>query len=163
MPGWLQGLSDWLEQGFISQAVIHSNAFGDFSGYGHYFGFFVVVGISLTVDLHILGVCSRQHSARELAQWLMPWMWGSLALVLLTGTIYLAPSASAFFVSSYFYFKLLAMVLGAATMFVIQKKLPQWDQRGELPWAAKLLAVFSILCWIGTIILGTHVPLQTGQ
>lgn len=163
MPSWLRAFSNWLEEGFITQAIINSDAFGDFSGYGHYFGFFVVVGISITVDLHILGVCSRGHSARELAQWLMPWMWGALALAVITGFIYLAPSASAFFVSSYFYSKLVSMILGAATMFVIQKKLPQWDQQGELPAAAKLLAVVSIMCWLGTIIFGTHVPIQTGQ
>jgi len=158
---WLMSVGEWIETSPIAYAEIEWGLLTDFSIVGHYFGFFMVVGVNLAVDLRILGVRGRNRTASELAEQFFPWAWRFLGIVVLTGSLYLSPSARAFFSSSFFLLKLLLMLLAIVSSLLIQWNVRKWEQAPATPLLAKVLAVVSLLLWIGTILAGTHVPIQT--
>ena len=157
----LLAFGDWLETSPMAYAVVEWDLLSDFCWVGHFFGFFLVVGTSVAVDVRLLGLGARRQTASELAEQLFPWTWIGLGLAVLTGFLYLTPSAWIFFRSSFFFIKLLLTFLAAGFVLLIQWNVRKWDQQAALPPLAKVAAVISLLLWISVLIAGTHVPVQT--
>src|SRR5215469_2699389 len=59
----------------------------------HYFSMFVLVGLTIIVDLRVLGFLSRRKVAAQLAERLFPWIWCSLALNFVSGFLMFSGSA----------------------------------------------------------------------
>jgi len=154
-------VGQWIENSPVSYAEVHWGPLTDFSIAGHYFSFFMVVGTSVAVDLRLLGLGARSRKASELAEMLFPWTWTFLGVVVLTGFLYFAPSASTFLNSSFFFLKLLLTALASVWVVLIQRNIRKWDEAAATPPLAKLMAIISLLLWIGTILVGTHVPVET--
>ena len=77
---------DWLQD----LSVIH-NGIGQ-SGwiYGtcsvlHYFCVFVCIGLTILVDLRILGLAARRQSMAQLTGQIFPWMWAAFWIAMVSG------------------------------------------------------------------------------
>jgi uncharacterized membrane protein len=128
----------------------------------HYFSMFILVGSMVIVDLRILGLVGRRLHATQLADWLLPWMWISLAFNFLSGFLMFAGSAPSYYNNSIFYDKMTIILLAVAANILVQQKIRKWDLLPAIPAWAKLLAVVSIGLWVGAIIAGVEVPALTG-
>src|SRR6266853_2844170 len=128
----------------------------------HYFSMFILVGSMVIVDLRVLGLVGRRQDATQLADWLFPWMWASLALNVLSGFFMFAGSATAYYGNDIFYDKMTVLLLAIVANIIVQKKVRTWNQLPAMPAWAKLIAVVSICLWIGAIIAGVEVPALTG-
>jgi uncharacterized membrane protein len=128
----------------------------------HYYSMFVLVGSMAIVDLRLLGVMARDQSAAGLVQRIFPWVWGSLAVNLVSGFIMFAGDATAYVPTRSFHVKVLVVLLAIMLGIIVQWKVPTWDRSPALPRAAKFLAAVSLLFWIGAILMGVEVPAISG-
>jgi uncharacterized membrane protein len=128
----------------------------------HYFSFFVVVGAIAIVDLRIMGVAGRKHSATRLAQHAFPWIWTGLGFAVLSGFVMFAGQATDYLHNSIFHRKLLVILLAAILGAWVQRNVSKWDQSPSAPASAKFVALVSLALWVGAILMGVDVPAITG-
>jgi len=128
----------------------------------HYFSMFILVGSMVIVDLRVLGLLGRGQDASQLADRLFPWIWGSLALNFLSGFFMFAGSATSYYGNDVFYDKMTITLLAIIANIIVQQKVRSWNQLPAIPTFAKLIALVSIVLWVGAIIAGVEVPALTG-
>jgi uncharacterized membrane protein len=128
----------------------------------HYFSMFVLVGSIAIVDLRVLGIAARSQSASLLAERLFPWMWAALGLNALSGCLMFAGDAPAYIPNSVFHTKVVVVSLAVVFGILVQWGVPRWDRLPAVPGWAKLVALVSLLLWVGAIIAGVEVPALTG-
>lgn len=127
----------------------------------HYFSMFIVVGSSLYIDLKLLGLAAKDQTLSQLATRAFPAIWIAMIFNFLSGFTMFAGSATSYFLNGWFYFKMIATVACLISVYIIQRNVKNWDIP-KVPITAKLIAVVSIVLWIGTILIGVEVPAITG-
>jgi len=128
----------------------------------HYFSFFVLIGAIAIVDLRILGLAGRRQSAARLSELAFPWVWTGFGFAVLSGFIMFAGDAGQYLHNEIFHRKLLVIVLAAAFAALVQRNVAKWDRHAAIPAGAKLVALISLLLWVGAILMGVDVPAITG-
>jgi hypothetical protein len=123
----------------------------------HYLGIFLLVGTSVFVDLRVLGLAGGRDGIRQLAGQLFPWTWTGLAMVIPSGFIMFAGQATVFYPATVFRIKLLVLLVAVIFGVLVQRKVPEWDRLTIIPAGAKLLAIVSLVLWIGAILSGLEV------
>jgi hypothetical protein len=151
-------LCEWLEQIPWIVSVTNSAVLISLVWLVHYFGFFLLVGITAVVDLRVLGVAARNQKLAPLAGQLFPWAWTGLGLVIASGFIMFAGQATTFYPTAVFQIKMGIVLLALAFGVIVQRKSPVWDRAPSMPAAAKWLALASLALWIGAILAGLEVP-----
>lgn len=128
----------------------------------HYFSLFVLVGTMGMIDLRVLGVAGRRWKAGLIAEQLFPWMWSALAVALLSGFLLFATDAGDFYPDIIFRTKILLIVLAILFGVIVQRKIPQWDRLPAMSLQAKLLALASLLLWVGVILAALEISAYSG-
>lgn len=144
---WLEasGLAEWVRMsvpGYPSMITAHA------------VGMAVMVGLSLLLDLRLLGwfsgiPLSALHRLLKVA-------WLGFAVNFLSGTALFAAQATTYIVDVVFMSKLALVFLGAITAAILQPQIANagaWSG-GQAPGNTKLVAAVSLVFWIGAIILG---------
>ncbi|HLJ23131.1 MAG TPA: hypothetical protein VKT71_03425 [Candidatus Acidoferrales bacterium] len=149
---------DWLQHSWWVASLDGSVALSVLVELGHYFGFFLIVGSIVVVDLRILGLAGRGHDAARLAGQLFPVMWTGLFFALLTGFLMFADDAVALFPNPVFRIKLLVVLLAVIFGAIVQWRVGRWDRFARIPVSAKCLAAVSLALWIGAILSSVEVP-----
>jgi hypothetical protein len=156
----------WLEQIPWIVAVNSSTTGAVIVELIHYISFFLLVGTIVFVDLRVLGVAARNHSLTAIAEQLFPFTWAGLIFVTLSGFILFAGDATAFFRTDVFQWKMLvilaAVVAGLMVQWQVSRlgRLPEISMAGQI--TAKLLALVSLVLWIGAILASLEVAALTG-
>jgi hypothetical protein len=145
-----------LENSGLSQWVKQSGSLWAFPGILllHTYGMAILVGIIAGIDLKILGLMPALPLAP--LQKFVPLVWVAFWLNAITGTILLSADATTKLTNPDFGVKMAFIVLAVITQLMIQKRVlgdPQVDLR---PFSAnaKMLAVMSLVCWLGAITAG---------
>jgi hypothetical protein len=128
----------------------------------HYLGFFIAVGAIVLVDLRVLGLAGRRQTLTEFGNQLFSLMWIGLGLVVFSGFMMFAASAEQFARNPVFHFKLYIILFALVFNIIVQRGLRKWDRLPTIPAASKIVAIISLLLWIGTIIAAVEVPALTG-
>ena len=128
----------------------------------HYFSMFLVVGPTVMVDLRVLGAADRHHPVAELAERFFPWVWVALAFNALSGFLMFAGNAVAYIPESTFHAKMLVTLLAVVFTLAVQWSVPKWDRLPVIPATAKVVALLSLVLWIGAILAGVEVPALSG-
>lgn len=115
----------------------------------HTIGMGLVVGISATFDLRILGFAPALR-LRAFEKF-FPLMWLGFWINAITGTILLATFASKFTRNPDFYVKLAFIALAVINTLLLKKKAFVAETP---PTTAKVLAVTSLVFWLGAITSG---------
>ncbi len=149
---------EWLEHASWITAVNNSVAPSVAVELAHYFGFFLLVGAIATLDLRVLGIASRRETIGQLAKQLFPLMWTGLGLVVLSGFVMFAGQATMFFPNRVFRVKLLLIFFAVIFGFIVQSKVPRWSQLASIPIGARLVALASLLLWLGAILAAVEIP-----
>jgi hypothetical protein len=126
----------------------------------HILGIVLLVFTAALVDLRLLGTgLLRRRPIAEVARVLLPWTWLGIAGMIVTGVLLFASeAASKCYESRAFYVKMillaLAIVNAGITWFAVRRNAEQWDQAAGTPSGTKLMAVFSLLAWVGVVFAG---------
>src|SRR5882672_1257776 len=134
--GWVKtfGSTGWM---YASVSVIH------------YLTMFWFIGSIAVVDLRVMGVAARKRNVAELADQIFPWAWTGMALAIVSGFFMFAADAGDWAPDPVFHVKLLMIAISIVFAIIVQRGAPTWAAAPEIPSYAKIIALISLLLWIG--------------
>jgi hypothetical protein len=123
----------------------------------HILGIILLVGAAFLFDLRLLG-CSRNLPVTGLSRHLLPWSQRGLILIVPSGLLLFITNAQALGTDPVFWTKVSLILVAALNVFVFHRfvygPFKRWGAQGELPGAASLCAVISIVIWIAVVACG---------
>ena len=128
----------------------------------HYSAVFFCVGTIVLLDLRILGIADRNQALSAFAGQLRPWTWIGFGSVVVSGFLLFATEAGDFAAATPFRIKMLITVLAVISALAIEWSVPKWDRAPVMPVTARLVALISIVLWLGAILMSVEVPALTG-
>jgi Family of unknown function (DUF6644) len=158
----LTGFWTWLE---------HTSWVTTFGGTGwmyasaavvHYFSVFVLVGSIVLVDLRVLGLAGRRRSVAQFAEPLFPWMWTAFGLAIVSGFMMFTTDAADYFPDIVFRIKMTVILLALIFAIIVQRSVPKWDRAPAISTGAKLVALTSLILWIGAILAAVEIAAYSG-
>src|SRR5205085_1642915 len=149
-------LLQYIENSGFSQWVKQSGSLWAFPGILllHTYGMAILVGVIAGIDLKILGLMPALPLA-PLRKFL-PLVWLAFWLNAITGTMLLAADATTKLTNPDFGIKMAFIVVAVIAQRMIQSRVfgdPEIDRR-PFTANAKMLAVMSLVCWLGAITAG---------
>lgn len=120
----------------------------------HALGLSFVVGLSVAIDLRLLG-CASGLALTPL-QRLYPLMWAAFWVNAISGAALLLAAAATFLVHPLFYIKMAFVVAAAINMALIRRQVfgDKSANPVQVPPVAKILAITSLILWLGAITVG---------
>lgn len=123
----------------------------------HAIGMGIVVGIFLMLDLRLLRVIRGVSFGAFLTLFRLAWI--GLVVNTLSGSSMFTSQATTFVESTPFLIKISAVISGVIVGIFIQRRLKMraadWDvSDSNIESSASVLAVLSLVCWIGAIFAG---------
>ena len=128
----------------------------------HYSALFVCVGTTVLLDLRILGVAHRNQPLSPLARQFRLWTWVGFGAAIVSGFLLFATKARLYAEVTPFRVKLLIIVLAVIAALAVEWSVPKWDRTRAIPLTATLLALMSIVLWLGAILAAVEIPALTG-
>jgi hypothetical protein len=128
----------------------------------HYSAVFFCVGTIVLLDLRILGVVYRNQARSVLAEQFRRWTWIGFGAVVVSGFLLFAVDAGNFAAVTPFRLKMLVIVLAVVSALATEWSLPKWEPAPAMPATAKVVALMSILLWLGAILVSVEIPALTG-
>jgi hypothetical protein len=142
----------WLQETPIIYTIGKTDYIYDAFSVLHYFSVFIMVGTTALVDLRVLGVGGQRQSVAQVAKQFTPWIWTAVGVGIVSGFFEFAPGASSFAPDHIFEIKMVVIVLAIVCGLMVLRGARRWSELPEIPAVAKLLAVISILLWLGAIL-----------
>ncbi len=124
----------------------------------HILGIVLLAFTASLLDLRLLGLgFLRRRPLAEVSRQLLPWAWGAIALMLITGVLLFASeAASKCYESRAFYVKMLLLALAilnaAFSYLAVGRHADLWESNP--PARPKILAIFSLVVWAGVVFAG---------
>jgi hypothetical protein len=128
----------------------------------HYSGVFLSVGSIVLLDLRILGFAASRQALAALGEQLRPWTWIGLGTVVVSGFVLFAVDAGDFAAAALFRLKILVTLVAVLSALAVEWNLEKWDRAPATPLTARLVALASIVLWLGAILLSVEIPAITG-
>ena len=128
----------------------------------HYAAVFLSIGMIVLRDLRILGFADRHQPLSAVAEQLRPWTWTAFAAVLVSGFLLFVVEAGDFAAANPFRLKMLIVALALAAALAIEWNAGNWDRAAAMPATARLLALLSIVLWMGAALASVEIPALTG-
>jgi cytochrome bd-type quinol oxidase subunit 2 len=116
----------------------------------HLLGIAVIMSSVVLLDLRILGLALPSQDVQELTRRVMPWVWWTLPVMLLSGSMFVFARPRRYFTNPVFGLKfalLLPAVALAAVLHFVSVRKPD-------DWRTKLVAALSLLLWVGVVLAG---------
>ena len=116
----------------------------------HLLGIAVVMSSVVLLDLRILGLALPSQDVSELTRRVMPWVWWTLPIMLLSGLPFVIARPQRYFSNPVFGLKFALLVPAialAAVLHIVSVRKP--DSLGT-----KLTAAVSLLLWVGVVLAG---------
>ena len=85
-----------------------------------------------------------------------------LALALLSGFVLFATDATDYVPIGLFWLKIGVILLAIVVTVILQRGLPSWDKAQSAPGPAKVIALLSLLLWIGAILTAVDISYISG-
>ena len=147
--GWVValGTTGWL---YNSVAVVH------------YLTMFWFIGSIAIVDLRVMGVAAKERNVAELGDQLLPWAWIGFTLSVIAGFLEFATAAGDWAPDPVFHIKLAMIIVSVIFTILVQMSLKKWALAPQIPTAAKVIALISLLLWIATIVTSSEIPALEG-
>ena len=119
----------------------------------HIIGLTMLVGTIVLVDVRLLGIGMRRHSAGELASGVAAWTSAGLLTVLVTGPLLFWSDLTRYVSNPAFVVKMTLLAVALAGHFSIHRSAVRDDARVE-GIKQKLAAVLSLILWSGVVLAG---------
>jgi hypothetical protein len=118
----------------------------------HTYGMAVLVGIVVVIDLRILGFAPALPLAP--LEKFLPMLWVAFWINAVTGTILLVADATTKVTNLDFLVKMVFVALGVSVQRMIERRVFRKTSGRPVPANARMLAVASLICWLGAITAG---------
>jgi hypothetical protein len=128
----------------------------------HYFTLFCLTGTAVAVDLRLLGLVAKDQSATEFADELFPWLWTLMVLAIFSGFMLATVEAGDYYAAPTMRWKIFITLLAFLCTLFIRRSVMSWDATPGLPPMAKVMAVASIVLWLGAILAGNDIAAICG-
>jgi hypothetical protein len=128
----------------------------------HYSAVFFCIGTIVLLDLRILGIADRNQALSPFAGQLRPWTWIGFGSAVVSGFLLFATEAVDYAAVTPFRVKMLIILLAAISALAKEWRMPDWDRAPAIPVTAKLLALTSMVLWLGAILAGVEIAPLTG-
>ena len=153
--------ADWLAKTPVSKTLADQPWVVPTSQSIHILAISVVFASAIMINLRLLGVGARGRSVSQLSHTALPWMWGGLIVLLVTGIIQTLVEPVRQFVTPAFWAKMTLIVL-VATMTAlygraVRRNAALWDDASSRPSRGKVFAVLSTLMWLAIIVCGRFI------
>ena len=119
----------------------------------HIMGLSVLLGTTLVVDLRLLGFGLRRTSPSQVAHELEPWLWGTLIVVVGTGTCLFLSEAVRLAVSSPFFYKMIFFTIAILVHFTIHWRATS-KKAIDGSMFGKVAACLSLISWLSVALAG---------
>ena len=153
----LRAFGDWLYGTSLSTSIREVDWLIPAVQSVHILAIAILVGSTLVSDLRLAGVFATDETPAAVVRRYLPWMWGALLVLLLTGLTMVLAEPGRTITNAVFWTKM-ALVVTAFTLTLLFRK-PVLDQQFRLEhaaWArsAKPLAWLSFGMWVAVIFCG---------
>lgn len=114
----------------------------------------IVMSSMAMLDLRLMGVAGRRQSIPYMVNRFVPWVWWTLPVMLLSGTILIIGEPGRELLNPYFRAKMLMLATVVVITFFVQRlseKTAYWDTRKVL---GILAGSVSLLLWVGIVTAG---------
>jgi hypothetical protein len=115
------------------------------------------VGMVMVLDLRLLRISFRSQPVSLIMQQLMPWSLAGFSVMFVTGLLLFLTQAVKAWGNTFFRVKMLLLILAGMNALYYQiryyPKMADWD-RTETPLGVRVIAVLSLVFWIGVIACG---------
>jgi hypothetical protein len=159
----LEGFSEWLSNTPVSTFLADTTHLSTWlivpmSQTIHIIGVAVVMIAVGMINLRLMGIAGTRQSFAQLTGQYMPWLWGALIVLLITGVIQTIAEPGREILNVGFRIKvvLLAIVVAITALYESRVKTDPnyWDSTSGRKKTAYQLASLSLVCWIGIAIAG---------
>jgi hypothetical protein len=148
----------WIEQTSLSVYVQSTPVVVPAVQTVHILAFAAVLASALMIDLRLLGVTGRELPLARVTARFRPVIWWSLPILLLTGMIMISGEPARSLANSVFQLKMLFLIGAIIVTLGLQAPLKAnpgyWEASGARRGAAKVVAIVSMLLWIGIVCAG---------
>ena len=118
----------------------------------------VFLGLTVMLDLRLLGVTMVRAPASEVAGRLLPWTIAGFAVMVTTGALLFYAIPVKTYLNIFFRIKVALLVLAGVNAAVFQltiwRSMDQWDVDPVPPLRARLAAGVSLVLWAGVVVAG---------
>ena len=118
----------------------------------------VFLGLTVMLDLRLLGVTMVRAPASEVAGRLLPWTIAGFAVMVTTGALLFYAIPVKTYLNVFFRIKVAFLVLAGVNVAVFQltiwRSMDQWDADPVPPLRARLAAGVSLVLWAGIVVAG---------
>jgi len=118
----------------------------------------VFLGLTVMLDLRLLGVTMVRTPASEVAGRLLPWTIAGFAVMVTTGALLFYAIPVKTYLNIFFRIKVALLVLAGVNAAVFQltiwRSMDQWDVDPVPPLRARLAAGVSLVLWAGIVVAG---------
>lgn len=116
---------------------------------------------AIMINLRLLGVWGVSRTVSQLTRDLVPWMWGGLVVLLLTGAVQTIAEPVREFVTPVFWAKMAMIVIVSLMTAVFARKVRAgaagWDATGGPSAGSRSFAIATSILWIAIIVCGRFV------
>jgi uncharacterized membrane protein YhdT len=140
---------EWCEHGRIGTGIRNSTWMFPTIEAVHLIGLGFVAGAVLVVDLRLLGFGLVRQPADQLAEDAEPWLIGSVALMILTGTLLFLSEATKCYYSWPFWVKMACLLSVLVFTFTVRRYVIRTKRDVSHPLLGKIVALVSLALWFG--------------
>jgi uncharacterized membrane protein YhdT len=115
----------------------------------HLVGLGVVIGAVLMVDLRLLGAGLVKQPVGQLSAAVEPWLLGSLALMIASGTLLFLSEATKAYYSFPFWVKMTSLLLALLFTFTVRRRVTRSGLTADQPQLGRVIALISLSLWLG--------------
>src|ERR1022692_1495054 len=118
----------------------------------------VFLGLTVMLDLRLLGVTMVGAPASEVAGRLLPWTIAGFAVMVTTGALLFYAIPVKTYLNIFFRFKVAFLLLAGANVAVfhrtVSRSMAEWDLDPGPPFQARLAGGLSLVLWAGIVVAG---------
>jgi hypothetical protein len=124
----------------------------------HLLSIAAIMGSIVMIDLKLLGLILPSQATTELTRRLMPWTWGALPLLALSGLVFVFARPGRYLLNPVFgiKFALLAPAVTLAAYFhwMSTREEGYWEKTSGRRTTIRIVAAVSLLLWLGVAMMG---------
>lgn len=154
----LQNLITWLSNTSLSE-VIRGDAWAiPVIQTVHILSISIIIPSAFLIDLRILSLFSQSLPIDTIKRRLLPWLWGSLAIVALSGSLLIAAEPERSLANIAFGIKM-SLLIPAVAIAILRQRGMRWELicregTSSAGMPEKAIAVVSLLLWSGVVFAG---------
>ncbi len=155
----LQGLIDWLGASPASQVIQRVFWIIPTVQTVHILAISVVVASMAMFDLRLMGLAGMRHSVMSLSKRFLPWLWGALVVLAISGSILIVGEPKRALGNPAFLAKMCMLATAIAVTLAFQAVLKRdaaggGDLGSPHAGMAKIIGLVSLVLWAGTAVAG---------